>query len=503
MRSRDELLDAHQFLLELSVPSSMASDCAACLERLARRMETMPWLRLRPEGEVLIRNPRGQLVPIAGVGAVDDGARNALAQHCQDHADLGSEPFRVRGDRAGFLALPLVFEGRMLGFALLAEDGAGPPSSANPYLRSLAWVLAGSVHRHLQDEALKVREIDLESAHLETIRRLGTASEYRDQETGWHVLRMAHFAKATARALGLDAADQERILITAPMHDVGKIGIPDAILQKQGRLTPEEFGVMQTHTLIGGRILEGDDELMAAASGIAAAHHEHWDRSGYPRGIGGEDIPILARICAVVDVFDALTSSRPYKKPWNLGSAIGEIRAGSGTRFDPKVVDAFLDALPEILRIRQFFRDEIIDPNEVLALPPMAPDEGTPWDDALSVGIEAIDAHHRFLFGLVDEMEALVAARRDAGETARVMRSLDLYASIHFQAEERMMHAYGFPDVARHEELHRAFAVRLREFHEELHSNPLTAPFDILAFLRNWLVCHIRNEDTKLRALVG
>lgn len=500
------VLDSHKFLLELSIPSSAAVDLEVLLQRLVDRLEDMPWLRFHSSAEILLWNPRMELVPVAAVGSfARPGVLADLETQARSNGE-GGEPFFLAGHRRRVLVLPLALEGRSLGFAILApEDGRVLSASVRDFLKALAWVLSGSLYRHLLDEALKVREIEVETAHVETIRKLGAASEVRDRETGWHVLRMAHYAKAMAKSLGLDAEEQERLLITAPMHDVGKLGIPDAILQKQGRLTPEEFSVMKTHTLIGGKILESENPLMRAASEIASAHHEHWDRSGYPVGLGGSEIPVLARICSVADVFDALTSTRPYKTPWNLGNAIEDIRAGSGSRFDPSVVDAFLQALPEILRIRQLFRDEVIDPNEVIGLPPLEPreEDPMPWDDALNVGIEAIDAHHRFLFGVVGDLERVVSKRQGARETARVLRTLDLYASIHFQAEERMMHAYGFKLVHRHEELHQSFVQRLREFHAEMHGNPLTAPFDILVFLRDWLISHIRDEDTKLRALVG
>lgn len=507
MGKQQTVLDSHQFLLELSIPSFAASDLDNLLQRLLDGLDGMPWLQLRSSAEILLWNPRKELVPVAAVGSfVSLGVLADLQAQGPPPDGDGGEPFFLAGHAGRILALPLALAGRSLGFAVLAPERSRALSgSARSFLKALAWVLSGAIYRHLLDEGLKVREVELESAHVETIRRLGAASEYRDHETGWHVLRMAHYAKAMARSMGLDPETQERILITAPMHDIGKLGIPDAILHKQGRLTAEEFGVMKTHTLMGGKILEGEDALMRAASEIACAHHEHWDSSGYPDGLGGDQIPVLARICSVADVFDALTSSRPYKTPWNLGDAIEDIRAGAGIRFDPAVVDAFLPALPEILRIRQLFRDEVIDPNEVLSLPPMAAnaDDAFPWDPSLSVGIDAIDAHHRYLFGLVGDLEGVVLKRQGAREAARVLRALDLYASIHFQAEERMMRQYGFGGSDRHEALHKSFVQRLREFHAEMHGNPLTAPFDILVFLRDWLVSHIRDEDTKLRALVG
>jgi putative two-component system response regulator len=186
------------------------------------------------------------------------------------------------------------------------------------------------------------------------ILRLVSASEYRDDETGAHIQRIGLYSSKMARELGWGPQAVEDIRVAAPMHDVGKLGIPDRILQKPGKLTPEEFEVMKTHTLIGGRILDDPDiPLLRIAKEIALSHHEKWDGSGYPCGLAGEVIPEAGRIVAVVDVYDALVSDRVYRPALLEDEALSLMKIGKGKHFDPKILDCFLDLLPEIRRIRE------------------------------------------------------------------------------------------------------------------------------------------------------
>ena len=188
---------------------------------------------------------------------------------------------------------------------------------------------------------------------LEIIRRLGRAAEYKDNETGLHVIRMSHYCQALSDAIGLSKEQGELILNASPMHDIGKIGIPDDILLKPGPLDPKEWKIMQTHTTIGAQIIgDHDSRLLELAKRIAVGHHERWDGKGYPNGIGGTDIPLPCRIVTVCDVFDALTTQRPYKKAWPVEEAISFIRKNKGTMFEPALIDAFLDIMPKILELR-------------------------------------------------------------------------------------------------------------------------------------------------------
>ena len=195
---------------------------------------------------------------------------------------------------------------------------------------------------------------DIVARERETLFCLGRAAEYRDPETGAHILRMAHYSRLIAARLGLPGAEQDLILNAAPMHDIGKLGTPDHILLKPGRLTPEEFEIMKQHAMIGYCILkDADSPVLRAAAAIARAHHEKFDGSGYPDGLRGESIPLHGRIVAVADVFDALTSERPYKKAWEIARALEFLREGSGAHFDPQCVGEFTRDWDEVLAIRE------------------------------------------------------------------------------------------------------------------------------------------------------
>jgi len=198
---------------------------------------------------------------------------------------------------------------------------------------------------------VQLRE-ELKSAHFETIFCLSVAAEYRDQDTSFHLKRMSNYSRIIAKHLGLSSHEQELIFYASPMHDVGKIGIPDAILQKPGRLTPEERQIMNRHPEIGYEILsKSDSELMKKSAIIALTHHEKFDGSGYPRGLKGEGIPLEGRIVALADVFDALASRRPYKEAWALNEVFQFVEDNRGSHFDPQVVAAFNRGRSEILEI--------------------------------------------------------------------------------------------------------------------------------------------------------
>jgi putative two-component system response regulator len=196
-------------------------------------------------------------------------------------------------------------------------------------------------------------------AHLDTIRRLAIASEYRDEDTARHINRMSNYCAIVARGLNLPSDKVGLIFHSSPMHDVGKIGIPDAILLKPSKLDNAEWEVMKQHAEIGARILRGSSsELVEAGAIIALSHHEKWDGTGYPEGLSGEDIPLYGRICAIADVFDALTNIRPYKKALSNDKAFEILKEGRGGHFDPKMVDVFFDHLDEVSEIQKRYREE-------------------------------------------------------------------------------------------------------------------------------------------------
>ncbi|MFO7712278.1 MAG: response regulator [Dehalococcoidia bacterium] len=196
-------------------------------------------------------------------------------------------------------------------------------------------------------------------ASLDTIYRLARAAEYRDADTGAHIERIGRSSAAIARQLGLENGEVDNMLYAAPMHDVGKIAVPDRILLNPGSLSAEEWEIMKKHTTIGSEILQGSDaDFIRLAEVIALTHHEKWDGSGYPRGLRGSQIPLAGRIVAIADVFDALTSARPYKEPFPVTESLDIVRKQSGVHFDPDVVDAFFVVQDEISAIRDEHRDE-------------------------------------------------------------------------------------------------------------------------------------------------
>lgn len=217
-------------------------------------------------------------------------------------------------------------------------------SEATKHLAQRATWLAEEVRKATAEIVARERD---------TVIRLCRAAEYRDPETGAHILRMAHFSKVIAAGLGMPLVDQELLLEAAPMHDIGKVGISDNILLKPGRLDADEFEIMKQHAKFGYELLKGSSSLvLQTGADIALGHHEKFDGSGYPAGLKATEIPIFSRIVAVADVFDALTSERPYKKAWTLEEAVDFLVAGSGKHFDPACVDAFLAAWEEVLEIR-------------------------------------------------------------------------------------------------------------------------------------------------------
>ncbi len=214
-------------------------------------------------------------------------------------------------------------------------------------------VSAPTVQARVRTHLSLVRVDELARTRLQIVQCLGVAAEYKDNETGLHVMRMSHYARTLALAAGSAKAEADELLHAAPMHDVGKIGIPDHILRKPGPLDDAEWAIMRQHPVIGARIIgEHRSGVLRMARDIAVSHHEKWDGSGYPHGLAGEQIPFTARIVALADVFDALTSERPYKQAWSVAEAAGFIRSQAGCHFDPALVPVFDQCLPEMLEIQ-------------------------------------------------------------------------------------------------------------------------------------------------------
>lgn len=200
------------------------------------------------------------------------------------------------------------------------------------------------------EEIIIQRTSVLTSLQKDIVHRLGLAAECRDYETGQHIKRLSNYCRVICEELGMSKSEQILMMQASTLHDVGKIGIPDHILLKPGKLTPAEFEIMKTHTTLGGDLLDGSSlEIIEMSRMIALTHHEKWDGRGYPHGLKGKDIPTEGRVVAVCDVFDALISVRPYKKAWSPEEALKELRLCAGTQFDPNIVDLFEARFPEIL----------------------------------------------------------------------------------------------------------------------------------------------------------
>lgn len=213
-------------------------------------------------------------------------------------------------------------------------------------------------HNRELEEKVRERTAELRDTQFDVIRRLGRCAEYRDDATGNHIQRVSRLCERLGRAAGMSAAEAEVLRDASAMHDIGKVGIPDAILRKPGKLTPEEWEVMKSHTVIGANLLSGGrSPLLILAEQIAISHHEKWDGSGYPMGVRGGDIPQAGRITAVCDVFDALTSERPYKVAWPVVEARAEIEAQSGRHFDPEVVGLFVANWADVEAIHAYYQD--------------------------------------------------------------------------------------------------------------------------------------------------
>lgn len=216
------------------------------------------------------------------------------------------------------------------------------------------------------DEATR----EIREREKETLLRLARAGEFRDEETGYHLIRMARYSRLIANALGLDRDEAETIELAAPLHDIGKIGIPDGILLKPARLDEAEWATMQRHPVIGHEILKGSaSKYVRMGALIALGHHERYDGKGYPNGLVGDHIPLCARIVAVADVYDALTSVRPYKKAWKADDALEYIRAQSGKHFDPRLVEAFAGVSDKIVEIQRDLQDPAFEAAHTLGGP--------------------------------------------------------------------------------------------------------------------------------------
>ncbi|MEY3011510.1 MAG: Cyclic di-GMP phosphodiesterase response regulator RpfG [Pseudomonadota bacterium] len=392
VRDRDLL----EHLLELTTFADGYTTTDAVLESLAQRVAS--WLGF-PHVVVTLGGERTPRIVASAHAEGSHGRGRSLVERRHHELQSRRELLMV-GEADGvmmgedptalpYVGIPLVAQDGDVVGALHAWGGGRLPSEAHRRVLQVAASRIGTeIRLHDQqrrlEEMVETRTADLTAllerlrgknnqlveASRETIMRLARAAEYRDGDTGEHVDRMSSYSQVVARRMGMSPDEIALIKLAAPMHDVGKIGIPDAILLKNGKLTPEEYEVMKQHPLIGARILSGShSQLLRMAEQIAATHHEKWDGSGYPLGLAGNEIPLAGRIVALADVFDALTSPRVYKDAWSIDESVAYVRGLSGTHFDPRVVDAFMACLDELLEIRASYvgkEPEPLAPAEVM-----------------------------------------------------------------------------------------------------------------------------------------
>lgn len=330
-------------------------------------------------------------------------------------------------------------------------------------------------------------ERTLERTQKIAIIALADLAENRDNETGEHVLRVARMThdiamRLRAKELPSHAIDNRflrHVGVASILHDVGKVAIPDSILLKPGPLTPEERTVMERHAAKGGAILHKADSMLAGshqfklAAEMAEFHHERWNGTGYPHGLKGEAIPLAARIVSVADVFDALTSVRPYKAAWSQDKALAFIRERAGEDFDPLVVHAL---------------DQVIEDRSRAAT--------IEWTPAMAVGEVSIDHDHRILLALVNQIWC-PGTVDDPIAVEFVLDELLGYTAFHFSREEELMERAGYPDLEEHKATHRRMIEEVRVLQRRLTSFTPNLGMDLQAFLADWLTHHILSEDRR------
>lgn len=348
---------------------------------------------------------------------------------------------------------------------------------------------SGNLLLQVRDITLERRStVKLESVMKVAVSTLADLAEYRDTDTSEHVLRVARLAHEIARELvgvgypaeELSAEFLSHLGTASMLHDIGKVGVPDAILLKKGKLDPEERALIERHAEDGGSILKKASRLLPEslhfrlASEIAYSHHERWDGKGYPYGLAGEQIPLSARITSVADVFDALSSERPYKSAWPLDKVMDYMRESAGSQFDARVVTA----LEKVLEIRARASD-------------------IQWSAVMSLNDPVVDHDHSVLLTLINQI-SLDANCQDQSAVEFVVDELVGYTLSHFGREERLLERNGYPHLEAHKEVHRRMAEEVIALRDKLRNN-FTASLgeEISHYLRNWLTNHILVEDKK------
>ncbi len=483
------------------------------LEEILDVVVSISWLRAERKGAIFVTNARNELVLVVHhdlapellkqCATVPFGhclcgkaaeQKRILFRDCVDHDhDIRFDTMKPHGH----YNIPLLGNrGEVIGVIVLyLQHGHKPHREEKNFTEMLGRIISSMIYNRNLQLRSEINRARLRKAELEMLHKLVAASEFRDNETGEHIKRLSRYSAVIGQKIGLSDKDIELLRLAIPMHDIGKMGISDSILLKNGRLTPEEFSIMQQHTVIGAKILNGSHPLMVASRQIAISHHEKWDGSGYPNGLAGTEIPLFGRICALVDVFDALSTKRPYKEPWPLEEVLAFIKQGSGSHFDPELVDALMDSLPEILEIKALYADTDWDASDIKVLEERPVSRtSVHWNKRFSTGVQEIDEQHQYLLNLIDRIENAVR-EYNSKEIVDVMLDMKLYAEVHFSEEEELMRKVGYPKLEPHIQRHKQFISKADQFLDELELTPLAVTSEAIRFLRDWLVTHIQTVD--------
>ncbi len=382
---------------------------------------------------------------------------------------------------------------------LYLEEHHEPHPEEQHFIDILGQAVASILtHRNL-DLYSEIGRIQLQYAHVDMMRKLVSAAEYRDHETGYHLKRMSRYSVILGRMVGLSHQDLDLLGIAAPMHDIGKVGIPDEILMKPGKLTDDEYSIMKRHPEIGADILSGENALMKASHDIALGHHEKWDGSGYPRGLAGDETPLFARICALADVFDALTTRRPYKEPWPIERTLDFIRDQSGSHFDPDLVEALNQSLESILEVTSLFGEG--DDDSHLFADAGARQRSRMTDGSLlarlrkteASGVDTIARQHRFIMDITQRLET-ASISMDTAEFYDCLDGLQRNLPVYFVNEENLMRQLAYPEVDDHEGAHRASLALTRQLVADLETNPLATSFAAPRLISEWVRDHVEGR---------
>lgn len=344
-------------------------------------------------------------------------------------------------------------------------------------------------------QALRLINNELQSTRISIIERLGRAAEYKDNETGLHVIRMSNYSKIIAMASGMPEEKAQILLLAAQMHDIGKIGIPDKILLKPGALNDEEWKIMKQHPRIGAGIIGyHTSDLLNMSRIVALSHHEKWDGSGYPNGLKGEQIPLIGRIVAIADVFDALTTKRPYKEAWPVEKAVQHLKDEAGKHFDPTLLSLFIENLPKVLEVRSQWQE-----NDETTTDTTKEDEYNgrflSWDPKYSVAVPLLDSHHKQIIDILNRLYDATTNNESEISIEEIFEKLFTYTLDHFSEEEKLMELHNFPDLAIHKLQHLRIKQETDRQYHIFQSNSQQIPPELFLMLKDWWMTHILKFD--------